>query len=217
MKQLLLTSMCVLFSLVCVGLAEPTDLSYEDGPQDPLWVPNRADELGLGFPPDELISSDWYDTTETACSEYPHDRPDIPNVVVKITNLTTRNFPDVWYVGDYSDTIGLNDTTLTNYDGWVNGGYAFKIDRQGVNRPLVAESYAPANEIFEAGETWEFIIQDYSNMWNLAPSALGSVGVGWASGFPEMAQSSGSIVVPEPATMSLLGLGGLALLRRKRG
>ena len=103
------------------------------------------------------------------------------------------------------------ETSLTNFDGLVNGMLAFKIDYLGVNRSLIFEDMI-MDGIFQPGETWGFIIQDYQNMFGLPPSALGSIGV------PSLGDtlSSGSIIaIPEPATLCLLGLGGL-LLRKRR-
>jgi hypothetical protein len=155
MKALGIVTASVVVFLCGAAVAEPVTLIYEDGPQDPLWVPEEAEELGIAFPEEELIDANWWETEETACEDGPvYDDPLITNAMVSITNLTGRNFHDVWYVGDFSESVGF-ETTLTNFDGWVNSGYAFKIDRQGVNVPLFWESYAPANEIFEAGETWE--------------------------------------------------------------
>jgi hypothetical protein len=132
------------------------------------------------------------------------------NILVSITNLTSRDFSDVWYVAD-------PETSLSNFDQYlVNGEEAFKIDYAGSNVPLVFESMA-VDGIFQAGETWEFIIDDYFNTLGLPASAFASAGlVGSLSGGDTI--SSGSILVPEPGTILLAGLGlaGLALLARRR-
>ena len=142
--------------------------------------------------------------------------------MVHITNPTSFDFAEVWYVAD-------PDTSLTNFDGWVNSAHpvpcsesgcrAFRIDSEisdslGVNHPLIIES-ATANDVFEAGETWSFIINDYSNAFGLPPSAFDSIGVGDASlGSP----SSGSIIaiVPEPTAVLRLATGLAALAWRLR-
>ena len=87
----------------------------------------------------------------------------------------------------------------------------FRIDTLGVNTPLVSESFT-ANGIWEAGEIWEFVIQDYGHPV-LPPSAIDSIGLGSLD-----PPSSGSIIaVPEPSPL-LLGFAGLlslAVLRRR--
>ena len=194
----------------------------ENGPQDPLFLPNMVDELGIGlassplglFPPDEEIAEFGITTTDyTPCSEPGNqDSPLIPNIEVRMTNLTTTDFAEVWYVAD-------EDTGLTNFDGWVNGGLAFKIDSVGFNTPLVGESML-LDDVFEAGESWSFVIQDYTSGWGGPASAFLSIGVGIFS--PAGPESTGSIVaipVPEPGTMMMLfstGLMGLVAFARRR-
>ena len=181
--------------------AVPTIVEYVDGPQDPLYVPRNVHELGNSplFPDEELIlSSDEGITEHRSCPEL--DNPQFPNVVVSITNLTNESWAELWYVAD-------PQTYLTNHDGWVNGELAFKIDNIGLNTPLLSESIS-SNLVFEPGETWTFVIQDYINMYGLQPSLYGSTGVGFSNIEDQL--SSGSIIavpIPAPGTILLVSIG----------
>ena len=184
-----------------------------DGPQDPLNVHGRVDEIGLltVFPAGEQISSSWTVTNETACWDG-SDNPGILNVLVTITNVDVQGSPPLWYVADLG-------TIITNFDGWIgNTGLgtaeeAFRIDSVGINRPLLAES-GPVNNRFDPGETWTFIIQDFFNVMGGPPAPFDSLGIASASGgWPP---STGSIITPEPATLALVTVGGLAVLWRRR-
>jgi hypothetical protein len=207
----------LLFGLVAApAMALPVNVTSDDLSQcDPLAVPPLVDELGNftpPFPPDELIAAGDQQTSLSACP--PFDGP-APNVLVFMTNLTTRAFDEVWYVAD-------PETSLTNLDGLVNNEPAFRIDSLvsdpgGINHPLRFESIA-VNDIFEPGETWEFIIDDYFNAAGIAASTFGS---GPAVGFLSVGDvvSSGSIIAtPEPSTALLLGLGltAIAWIGRRR-
>ncbi len=206
MERVLVTIGCVLL-IVNLASAIPTNVDFQDGPQDTLFVPSMVHELGTGpnFPPEEEISASDTETEQTACSEDPPDDPQIPNALVTIQNLTGIDWTDVWYVAD-------PETSLTNYDGWINGSLAFKIDSIGVNKPLVYESKI-ADNIFQSGEVWQFIIQDYANSAGGPPSALDSIGVP-SGGYPP---STGSIIaIPEPVTIIFLLLGLSGLVRRKK-
>ena len=180
-------------------------------------VPWDVHELGNLFPTVEEIASFIYepDYPHTPCLENLDD-PGIPNPLVIIQNMGTWTWFDVWYVGDTNPTTGTIETFMQNYDGVVNGGLAFKIDNIGQNTPLVYESITYDN-IFEPGEIWGFVIQDYWNVFGLPPSAFGSPGVGVFSSGDQF--SSGSIIAtPAPGAILLgsIGVGLVGWLRKRR-
>lgn len=209
---------------VCALLAGGAMAERVEGP---YWDVDNCDnhgdlraveELGNLFPQDELIESRWTFWDPAACPA--SDNPQIPNVLVEMDNLTGRYWDNLFYVADWEDTL------ISNFDGVaddvtlpVGGWFAFRIDSVGLNRPLIFESMTP-DGIFEPGETWQFIIDDYANLYGVAPSAFGSVGFAGASWVPfdPVLRSSGSIVqfVPSPGTLALLGVGGALAARRRR-
>jgi hypothetical protein len=200
--------------------AKPVTVTVADTPPCDVLValPSGIHELGTtsDFSPAERISSASTLPAGTPCPSTADSDPTTTNVLVTITNLTGVRWDEVHYVAD-------PETTLTNVDGLINDERAFRIDTIGINAPLVSESGTP-DGLFEPGETWMFIIQDYANSLFLPPSALGSVGV--PSPGPLTAVSSGSIIalqrdpigVPEPGTALAVGLGvaGLAAAMRRR-
>jgi uncharacterized repeat protein (TIGR01451 family) len=172
----------VLLLLAPQALAVPTTVTSADTPGcDVLTVPAAVDQLGRApaFPPGEQIQVSATTTTTSACVSMTTDNPVIANALVSITNANTGTFGSVWYVANPG-------TTLSNADGTVNNQPAFRIDASGANSPLLLES-SSANGIFEPGETWTFVIQDYQNPV-LPPTAINTVGVGQGT------TSSGSII-----------------------
>jgi len=214
-KSSLLTVAALAF-LTNQVFAVPTQVVHIDTPQcDTLFIPLDVHELGdvTVFPADEaLFATDLGQTSIPACPA--SDIPVIPNVVVDIRNLSGIAWDEVWYVAD-------PETTISNYDGEANDiafaplQEAFRIDNDvkdpfGVNHPLIFESMA-SDGIWEIGESWQFILQDYFN----------SIGVGNASPNFGINDSSGSIiavaqVIPEPSSLLLGALAAVGLLMRKR-
>jgi hypothetical protein len=174
---------------------------------------NNVHELGfttpLGpFPLDEAITASV--VTWGGYISCPADYGGGGAVQIQMVNLTAIDWLDVWYVAD-------PETSLSNWDELVgqmgsSTWFAFKIDSTGENTPLIYESIT-ADGIFQAGETWEFVIQEYFNTLGAPASAFDSLGIAGASAGGPF--SSGSIIavpVPEPGTLTLVGCGAALLL-----
>ncbi|MCH2173472.1 PEP-CTERM sorting domain-containing protein [Myxococcota bacterium] len=194
-------------------ICDPLGLSPDPGSEQAA-----VDELGtVGFPDNETIIAQHDTIDHVACSSnHDPDGNDGQQVVVSIKNQTGLDFNNLWYVSD-------KETNLTNLDGIVDGQAAFKIDIDGINKPLVLEDLNP-NGIFENAETWKFVIDGYFNSLGIPPSALESVGLVGnfsVSTASDNGRSSGSIIgtpVPEPTTGMLMGLGlaGISMAGRRR-
>lgn len=208
MKRQLITSL-ILGLLVSPVLASPTPISDQDlSDCDTLGpLPTIMDELGTGaFPANELISATYTFTSIDACPLNSDQL--IPNVLLIITNLTNLSFTDLHYVADPL-------TTFSNYDGIINGQHAVLLDNVGLNRPLIAEVGGSQALVFEPGETWEIVLDDWLTGTGLTPADLGSIGVP-STLVPD--PSSGSIVaipVPEPASAAVIALGAMAVGYRR--
>lgn len=203
------------------ALANPVDGDYFDAAGcDDHGTLQAREELGTGmFPTDELISAFATITDLSACTVT--DDTGIANMLVRITNLSGRDWTDLFYVGDA-------ETTFSNVDGFATTNeapppnsiltQAFRIDAVGANRNLISES-AAADGVFSAGETWQFIIQDFVNTDGVGADVMGSLDFAGGSSFAGDALSSGSIVqflVPSPGATALFGLAGLSAARRRR-
>lgn len=199
-----------------VGWADPVDGIYDDLPTcDSHGLLFSTEEFGdpAVFSPDQAIAHAFTFTDLSACPL--EDDPTIPNALVVITNLTGRRLGDLFYVGDPS-------TVFTNVDGFGDQGVfpdlvglAFRIDAAGVNRPLVFESIA-ADGIFDPGETWHFIVQDYFSPLGLPPDSFTSIG--YADGSVAAVETSSASVVqfvPGPGVLGTLALAGLFARRRR--
>ena len=204
------------------ALANPVDGDYFDAPGcDDHGARTAVEELGTGalFPADELISAFATITDMSACAMT--DDASVANMLVRITNLSGQDWTDLFYVGDA-------ETTFSNVDGFATTNeapppnsiltQAFRIDAVGNNRNLISESMG-ADGVFSAGETWQFIIQDFINTDGVGADAMGSLDFAGGSSFFGDALSAGSIVqfvVPSPGAASLAALGALVAARRRR-
>jgi len=197
------------FGITQQAFAEFTTISPTDFEAcDVLSAPVDVDEIGNGaltgpiisnpFPPiEELTSGIVVPDGPTSCLSGNLDTG-ILNPVVSIKNdvFPPEAFEEVWYIADV-------DTTIENLDGFDGGiNRMFFIDSPasfggfgcGLNCPLIFESMT-IDGIWEPGETWHIILQDFVNSGGASPGNFNSIGVGFASTGSTPGMSSGSIVV----------------------
>ncbi|MCF7731522.1 MAG: thrombospondin type 3 repeat-containing protein [Akkermansiaceae bacterium] len=179
---------------------------------DVLDAPAVVMEIGLGaatggpFPISESLDSLYLGSGDPVCPAT--NDPFLADAVVAILNTSGQEFPDVWYVADSA-------TALSNSDGLVGEGagpatlLTFKIDAVGDNQPLVYESLHE-NGIWEPGEVWYFVIQDFVSAAGAPPAALGSLGLNSVPGISSSASIvTTPIVSSEVTTLADSGPGSL--------
>ena len=140
--------------------------------------------------------------------------------LVHISNVSGQAFADLFFVADAGAAIGNADGTVIDTIGAPGVQTdAFRIDAQGANANLLTESMA-RDGILQPGEEWEFVVSNFNTGVNSFPPAINSPGV--FSGSSPMQTFGGTnssilgVTVPEPSTLSIVALMGLASLRRRR-
>jgi hypothetical protein len=213
----LLLTVAAIAGILPATLAVPIDAEVRDTPrQDVLENLPPWHELGVGFPDCEEITASDEEDPYVPC---PNDYENGTNYKITIQNMGQCYWSNLVYVADPETTFSNDDGEAQDLKapGWT---LAFKIDNVGANTPLVYESMTQDN-IFEPGEVWEFVVQDYNNTLGLAPSLLdswdgvnqGQIAHASAGGPPS---SASIIAIPEPnvIVMVLMSGGGLLFVRR---
>jgi hypothetical protein len=200
--------------------AVPISADYVDDARcDPVANRHLSHELGdflAGFPLNEA-----FDVTVTQGPTICAPDDGVANDwLVQIINISGIAYRDLFFVADFGIKVGNADGVMFNAAIAADPPTdAFRIDGTvtvtGGNDNLIFES-ATIDEIFEPGETWQFLVTNFDAT---VPPIFSSIGLFGASSTLPGDSSNASILatpVPEPATMALLGMGGLAMLKRRR-
>ena len=171
-----------------------------------LTLGHELGDVLEGFPLDEALTVSIQPTSQVVCvgdDGLPNDWE------VDITNLSSYSYQDLFAVADDGIAIG-------NFDGMITDSInspavsttAFRIDDVGSNNSLSGDN---GNLIFEPGETWTFLISNFTDVNNTSltpPPFFGSIGRFSGSSAVLNDRSTLSIVanrvpIPEPTGLSL--------------
>lgn len=189
-----------------------------DLPQcDPLVGLIIYEELGTSPAfdpfPIERIAAQATNTAQVACRSYQPDTDPTNDWLVSMTNLTGRNIVHpLLFVVDDGGAVGNRDGLAISAVAPNVPADAFKINARGLNRPLVNESIV-FDGIFQAGETWDFIVNDFLGV-PAGPPVFSSLNFAGASN-ATLSNASIVTVVPTPGAL-VGGVFGLLIAARRR-
>ena len=207
------------------AMAVPVVGVYQDDPTHcdnpgPITLSHELGPTAAGFPINEGLLVSVQLSTDPAHFSCVGDDGIFNEYSVRLTNVSGLQWTNLFFVADRFLAPGNFDGFADDagFDGPASAA-SFRIDgtvTAGTNNPLVFEDMT-ADEILEVGESWTFLIDNWSD--SAAPT-FGSVGKfadSSAAGIDT--QSTASILatpVPEPAALTLLFIASLALIMKGR-
>lgn len=201
--------------------APPPDWSF--GGNSEVWVFDTAQALPAHAPPNATDGTKYLSVgNNPAANGY------ILRSITPVNTGTLTATWNMWVVGNHTDAVGGTVAFRTNPQGENRAGISFNravsgnADGNGVDTgiTLVPETWQKwvvdynFNGAGAADDTWQLSIDGVASPLisggTVGPDNIGEILI--AASFRDFFIDA----VPEPASLALVGLGGLALLRRRR-